>query len=113
MKFLLVILSLLVIGCEGKRSAQLPKVEVTTALEIKVKELGLRIQKIDEKEVITKLDEQKALDFQQRLQELRKSYNKTSVLVKENYQDGDKEKLKLEYDKTEGIWDYIVFNFPI
>ncbi len=101
------------IGCESKHSVVLSDIEVSNEIEAQVRELGISINKINEKSVVSKLNLQDASNFQQRLKELKISFNRTSSFVQANYKKDEKEKLKAEYNKTKTIWDYIVFNFPI
>lgn len=92
---------------------RLPSSEVTKEIEIKILDLGKRIKAIDEKKVLTKLSEPDSTHFQQRMRELKVSFNRTSSLIKDNYKMGEKKELELEYRNTLAIWDYIIFNFPI
>jgi hypothetical protein len=113
MKILLITFSLLIIGCDFNRKVRLPSSEVTKEIEVKVRDLGIRIKSIDELKVLAQLSEPDATHFQQRMRELKSSYNRTSSLIKDSYKDEGKRELELEYRNTLAIWDYIVFNFPI
>lgn len=113
MKILFITLSLLITSCDFRRPVQLPKVNTSQEIEVKVRELGLQIKTINELEIARKLNQKDASNFHARLKELITNYNKTSSLIKREYEDDEKDKLQLEYRKTKEIWDYIVFKYPI
>lgn len=115
MKRLILVMSFILIGCDSNRVLKIPVISQNSLNEIntKVRELGFKIKNIDEEKVLSKLERDEAFKFRKRLRKLKKNYNKTSNLIRENYKLREKEELELEYSKTLTIWNYIVKNYRI
>lgn|GEM_PF-3827016 len=107
------ILSLFINGCDYHRKVNIPGADASKEIEIKVRELGIKVNNIDEEKILKILGKEDSVYFKQRLRELKINYNRASSLIKDDYQKGDEEKLEVEYFKTKVIWDYIVHKYPI
>ncbi len=82
-------------------------------IESEIKVLASRVRSMDFNKVSSNLEEQGKTKLNKKLEELKKSLNKTISQIKNNYTPSELNKLRASYYESKQIFSFIVKNYNI
>ena len=119
-KIILLTLTISFFSCDQRVGQELPLKEIPlksseklVGVEVDIKLLKKEVAGIQEKRVLKNLNEVEKIKFSQSLEDLKKSLNRTTSLMKKDYSDKEKRELRSSYAQTKEIWDYLIKNYKI